>query len=294
MYKIVAIDLDGTMLTPYGTVTENTKEKIKQTIDQGTDVIIATGRPVIAYLKNLASEIGSKNYFIAGNGAMIYDIKQDKTIYKKYLTKDKVLNIVKICEENSIFFNVYTENSIITKSLQYNALYYNKENLKREENKRIHINIVENIYEYIKNMEEEDFLKITICDETQAIFNSIINKMRTIKDVEVLDVSHMSRKIIKQGTQEISIEYFYTEVSRAGVDKWYALEYLMENLQIKKEEVITIGDNINDLKMIQNAGIGIAMGESTPILKKEADYVTADNSSEGVAEALEKYIINNN
>lgn len=290
MYKLVAIDLDGTMLNQYGVVTENTKQVIKETIKKGTDVIIASGRPVIKYMKNLSQEIGSKNYFIAGNGALIYDIKNDEILYKKYMPKSKVLDIIKICEENSIFYNVYTETSIITKSLNYNALYYHKENLKKEESKRTNINVVNDMYEYIKNMQEEDFLKITICDENKFIFNSIVNKIKEIKNIEILDVSHMSRKIIKQGTEEIPIEYFYTEVSLSGVDKWNAITYLLDRLNIKKEEVIAIGDNINDIQMIKNAGLGIAMGGSNPKVIEVADDVTDDNSHEGVANALKKFV----
>ena len=80
MYKLIAVDLDGTMLNKYGTVTEETKKTIKQTIEQGTDVIIASGRPIDS-IKEIAKEIESNNYFIAGNGALIYDIKKDKIKY---------------------------------------------------------------------------------------------------------------------------------------------------------------------------------------------------------------------
>ena len=100
MYKLVAVDLDGTMLNSYGIVTENTKNVIKKVIEQGTEVIIASGRPIDS-IKTIAKEIGSNNYFIAGNGALIYDIKNEKTIYEKYITKQKVLEIIKICEENT-------------------------------------------------------------------------------------------------------------------------------------------------------------------------------------------------
>ncbi|MBR3249661.1 MAG: HAD family phosphatase [Clostridia bacterium] len=291
MYKLVVVDLDGTLLNSYGVVTENTKKIIKETINNGTDVVIASGRSVMDYMKNISKEIGSQNYFIAGNGAIVYDIKNDKTIYKKYLNKNKVLEIIKECEKNSIYYNIYTKNAIITKSLNYNTLYYHKENLKKEEDKRTVINIVENPYKYVENS-DEDFLKIAICDNDEIIFNSIIKKIKKIKNIEILETEHMASKKIKQGTQEISVEYFYTEITRAGVDKWETILFLTETMGIKPEEVIAIGDNINDYKMIQNAGIGVAMGESMPKVKEIADYVTEDNNNEGVANALQKYITN--
>lgn len=291
MYKLVAIDLDGTMLNSYGVVTENTKKIIKQTVEKGIDVMIASGRPIDS-IKTIAKEIGSENYFIAGNGALIYDIKKDEIIYEKFMNKQKILEIIKICEENSISYNIYTEKTIIAKTLKYNVLYYYKENLKKEENKKTNITIVDDIYEYVKNSENEKYLKITVCDETKSIFNSIIRKLRNIEDIEVLDVLHMSRKMIRQGTEDIPIEYYYTEISLKDVDKWNAIEFLADKNNIKKEEIMAIGDNINDKKMIENAGVGIAMGQSTPVVTAIADYITENNNEEGVAKALEKYCLN--
>ena len=75
-----------------------------------------------------------------------------------------------------------------------------------------------------------------------------------------------------------------------NVDKWYALEFLIEKLGKKKEEVIAIGDNYNDKKMIEEAGVGITMKGTTPNIAEVADYITDDNNNEGVAKAIEKYI----
>ena len=293
MYKLVAIDLDGTMLNSYGIVTENTKNVIKKVIEQGTEVIIASGRPIDS-IKTIAKEIGSNNYFIAGNGALIYDIKNEKTIYEKYITKQKVLEIIKICEENSISYNVYNDKTILATSLKYNVLYYYKENFKKEENKKTNINIVKDMYEYVKEMKEDKFLKITVCDDNKTVFNYIMKKLKKINGIEVLDVSHMSRKVIRQGTEDIPIEYYYTEISLSNVDKWDAIKFLITKLEIKPEEVIAIGDNINDKKMIENAGLGVVMKGSTPVVTEVADYITDSNNDEGVAKILQKYYKNIN
>ena len=293
MYKLVVIDLDGTMLNSYGIVTENTKNTIKKIEEQGIEVIIASGRPIDS-IKEIAKEIESKNYFIAGNGAIIYDIKKDKIIYEKTLSKEKVLEIIKICEENSISYNVYTEKEILATSLKYNVLYYHKENLKKEENKKTKINIVKNMYEYIKNKEDARYLKITICDESKTVFNSIIRKLKELKEIEILEVSHMARKTIRQGTEEFSISYYYTEISEENVDKWNAIEFLIEKLNINKNEIMAIGDNSNDKNMIENAGLGIAMKQSSPSVINIADEVTDGNNEEGVAKILQKYYKNIN
>lgn len=289
MYKLVVIDLDGTMLNEQGNIAENTKQAIKEVQEKGIEVIIASGRPIDS-TKNFAKEINCKKYFISGNGAIIYDITKDEIIYENTLNKQKVLDIIKICEENSIYYNVYTEKEIITKNLQYNTLFYYKENVNKDEFEKTHINIVENVYEYISTRNEK-IVKITICDENQTIFNSILRKIKEIEEIEVLDVSHMSKKTINNGVDQVDLEYFYTEISAKNVDKWNAIEILKEIFGIDNEQIITIGDNVNDKNMIVNAGVGIAMGQSTPIVKEVANDVTNSNIEEGVAIALEKYII---
>ena len=286
MYKLVAIDLDGTMLNQYGIITEKTKKAISKAQEKGVEVMIASGRAITS-VKRFSKEINSNKYFVSGNGAITYDIKNNKILYENILSKTKALKIIKICEENSIYYNVYTENGIIAKNLSYNTLYYYKDNLTKPDENRTHINIVENVYDYFEQREEK-ILKIMICDEHKTVFNSIVRKLKELSEIEVLEVSHMSRKIIKQGTDEIALEYFYTEVSAKDVDKWNALEEIIGLMNISKEEVVTIGDNANDLKMITNAGLGVAMGESAPYVKQSADIIAPTNDEDGVAIILNK------
>ena len=293
MYKFVAIDLDGTMLNKYGEVTENTKNTIKKLINEGIEIVIASGRPIDS-IKVIAKEIGCKNYFIAGNGALIYDIQKDKIIYEKYMPKQKVLELIEICEKNNVNYNVYTESTILAKEIKYNVLYYHKENLKKEESKKTHINIVNDMYEYVKQERDAKFLKMTVCDEDQIIFKNILKKLRKVNGIEVQDITHMSRKTINQGTEEYNIEYYCTEISEKNVDKWNAIEFLTNKLNIKKEEIMAIGDNVNDKKMIKEAGLGIVMKGSTEAVTSIADEITDTNDNEGVSKILQKHYKNIN
>ena len=293
MYKLIAIDLDGTLLNSYGVITENTKKIIKKVEEQGVNIILASGRPIDS-IQAIANEIESKKYFIAGNGAIVYDIEKDEIIYENCLKKQKILEIIKICEENSIGYSIYTEKEILTTALKYNVLYYHKENLKKSEDKKTKISIIQNMEEYIKNDNTSRYLKITVCDEDKIVFDSIIRKLRNLKDIEVLDVSHMARKTIKQGTEEIAVEYYYTEISRKNVDKWNAIEFLAKKLEIDSKDIMAIGDNINDKQMIENAGLGVAMGQSKPVITNVANEVTSSNNEEGVAKILRKYYKNIN
>lgn len=290
MYKLITIDIDGTLLNSYGEVTEKNKQAIKKAIEEkNIEVVLTSGRMPEAIMP-IAKEVNATNYLISGNGAAIYDINKNKIIYNNYMSKKKTLEIVDICEKNSMFYNIYTNNFILTKSLNYNILFYHNENKKNPEDKRIKINVIDDMYDYIKKYQGDDILKITICDSNELIFRSIMNKLKTIRDIDVLEVAHMSRKIIKHGTEEIEISYFYTEITNQNVNKWSAIEKLIEKLKIKKEEVLAIGDNINDKEMIENAGVGIVTGNSSPEMKKIADEVVASNDESGVAQAIEEHI----
>lgn len=288
MYKLIAIDLDGTLLNSYGEVSGKNREAIKYALDKNVKVILASGRDPQT-MKKISLELGIDNFLIAGNGASVYDIKLGKNIFESFIEKEKALKIIKICKENSIFFNIYTDVGIITESLNYNVKVFNNENNYKPNDKRTNIEVVKSIYDYVEN-NEMDILKIIICDESKIIFSNIIEKLKNIKDVEVLDIEHMSKKIIRTGTEEYKIEYFYTEVTNKNANKWEAIEYLSKELNIEKEEIICIGDNMNDLKMVENAGVGIVMKNSALEKRNVADYITEDNNSDGVGNAIYKYV----
>ena len=289
MYKLIAMDIDGTLLNSYGEVSLKNKEAIELALKKNIEVVLTSGRMPKAILP-IANEIKADKYIISGNGAAIYDVQNDKIIYNSYLTKKKVLEIIDICEKNSMFYNVYTNDVILTKSLSYNILFYHNENKRNPEDKKIKINIVDDIYKYVEEYGKEDFLKVTICDNDKFVFRSIMNKMKNIKNVDVLEVAHMSRKIIRHGSEEHEIAYYYTEITNKNVNKWTALKELLQLLGIKKEELITIGDNVNDKEMIENAGLGIVTGNASPEMKKIADETVASNNEDGVAEAILKHI----
>ena len=290
MYKLIAVDLDGTLLNSYGLISDRNKEYIKKAIEAGIEVVLASGRTVSS-VKSFADEIGANNYMICGNGSILYDIKNEEIVYDKFIDKRKVLEIIRICEENSIYYNVYTENLTIAKLLNYNVLFYNNENKNKEDGKKTNIKIVSDIYSYIEQIDNLNVLKMTICDENEIIFTRIIKRLREVQGIDVLDVSHMTRKTIRSGTEDFSIEYFYTEITRKDVNKWNTLRELANMLNIKKDEIVAIGDNINDKEMIENAGLGVIMANSAPYMKRFANVEVADNNNDGVAEAIEKYVL---
>lgn len=290
MYKLVAIDLDGTLLNSNGEISKENRDAISLAIKNNVEIVACSGR-ITNSVKNIAIDIGADNYLISGNGAELYDIKNEKTLYENYINKNLVLKLIQFCETNSIYYSIFSENSIIVKSLNYNVLVYNSENLRKEPDKRTNINVTSNIYEYIEKGSINRFSKITICDNNKMIFNGILNKLRKIKGIDVLDVAHMSNKTVKLDEKEYNIQYYYTEITAQNVNKWNAILKLAKILNIKNEEIMCIGDNVNDKEMLENAGKGIAMGNSAPYIKNIADKVVKSNNENGVAEAITRYCI---
>ncbi len=291
MYKLIAIDLDGTLLNSYGEITKENEEAITKAKKAGAKIVLTSGRTNSA-IDNFAYSIGADEYMISGNGAAIYDLQKKKTIFNNYLKKEKVLEVVKICEENSMYYNVYTEKSVITKSLNFNTLYYYSENQKKPQEKWTHITIVDNVNEYIEKLNDESFLKVTVCDGDKSIFQRILAILKKDETIDILEVSHMSRKIVKSQGEEIPLEYYYTEITNKDVSKWNAIEVLLKLLNIDAKDVMAIGDNINDKEMLENAGLGIAMGNSDPIIKEIADEITLNNDESGVGVAINKFLNN--
>lgn len=185
-------------------------------------------------VKNLAKEIGADKYIISGNGTLIYDLQKEEIIYDAFMEKLKALEIIKVCEENSIYYNVYTEDSVLTKSLNYNVLFYDNENSKKPIEKRTNINIVEDIYKYVEESSHINILKITICDSDKVIFSSIIKKLKMIPKIDILEVEHMSRKNIKTGSKDIPIEYFLYGNNKRKHKQMDSNRVLNEKIEYKK------------------------------------------------------------
>lgn len=290
MYKLIAIDLDGTLLNSKGIISDKNKEAIKKAQEKGIEVILASGRSKDS-VRNFATEINSNKYLIAGNGALTYNIQKNKDVCDKSIKKKDILEILKICEENSIFYSLHTKYTILTKSLKYSQLVFYSENLTKPENKRTSINVIPNLYEYIQNSNVETYLKVTIQDADRSIFNNIIKKLKQVKNVDVIEVEHSTKKIIKINDEETTLQYYYTEITRKNTNKWTALKAISRRMGIRRKDIMTIGDNINDKEMIENAGCGVVMGNSALASKNIGDLIVSDHNSDGVAEAIEKVIL---
>lgn len=285
MYKLIAIDIDGTLLNSKSELTENTIEVLKKASEKGIYIVLTSGR-MTSVIKEFCKKIGADKFLIAENGASIVDLQTDELIYKNYISKKVVLDIVDMCEENNIYYMIYTNRELIVKNLKHMALFFYKQNY--NPNARLETHIANR--EYIELLEDH-FTKIMICDEDRAIYNSIVNKLRKNSNVDVMDIPHISTKVLNIGTEEKVISYSYADIAAKDTNKWSAIEYLITMLGIKSDEVIAIGDNINDMQMIKKAGLGVAMTNGSPAVREIADEIAPSNDEDGVAYIVKKYTL---
>ena len=285
LYKMIAIDIDGTLLNSNSELTKKTIDVLKEVSSRGIYVVLTSGR-ISGNVKRFCDQIGANKYLIAENGASIIDLETNEIVYSKYLSKETVNKVLDICENNSIYYMVYTQKELIVKSIKYMSLFFYKQNY----NPNARIKQVVAGRDYINNCDEK-FTKLMICDEDRSIYKSIINKLKDIEEIDILPVPHVSVKKLNLDGEEKEIKYSYADISATGANKWTAIEFLANKLGIDKSEIIAIGDNINDLHMIHYAGLGVAMDNGSPLAKKVANVIAPSNDKDGVAQILEKYVL---
>lgn len=289
MYKFIAIDIDGTLLNSAGELTEYTIDTIKQVTEKGIKVVLTSGR-VTDSVRGIASKLNADKHVICDNGATIVDLENNQIVFSNYIEKNTIVKLVEFCLTNNVYYMVFTNKEIIVKDLQHMALafYKQRHHLRDEATGVSQIKFAG--LEYIKKV-KDPFTRIVICDQDRAIYNSIINMLKNFDDIALLAAPHISNKIIKDGDSEILLSYSYAEILAKDTNKWTAIKNLTNKLGIKTEEIMAIGDNFNDIEMIQNAGLGIAMNNGSPVAKEVASVIAPSNNDDGVAKVMEQYIL---
>ena len=286
MYKLIAIDIDGTLLNSKSELTEKTRNILKEASDRGIYIVLTSGR-LTNSIKKFCDEIGADKYLIAENGASIINLQNNELEYSKYISKEIVNKVLDICDKNNIYYMVYTNKELIVKSIKHMTMFFYKQNY----NPNARINTIVAGRDYIDAV-TDNFTKLMICDEDRSIYNNIISKLREISEIDVSPVPHISTKRLEINGEKTTIEYSYADICLKGANKWNAIKELAFKLGIEEEEIIAIGDNINDLKMIENAGLGVAMENGSPHVKALADVIAPSNNDDGVAYIVEKYVLN--
>ncbi|HPL98941.1 MAG TPA: Cof-type HAD-IIB family hydrolase [Bacillota bacterium] len=269
-YKMLVTDMDYTLLNKEKRVSDRNREALRRAMEKGVHMVVATGR-IYTSARIYAKLLGLDTPIIASNGALIKDAS--KTIFRGILSQDTVREMLRLCHKYGIYCHFFTENTIYSEKL---------------------INVSLRYTEWNKYMGEEDQVKIRIVDDGEEIIEAA--KSEVLKAVVFDDDDEKIQKlrdgIMETGIVSVSQSMKHNlEVMNKGVTKGNAVRILAQLYGINREEVIAIGDNENDISMIEYAGLGIAMGNAEECLKRAADHVTGDYQEDGVAEAIEKFIL---
>lgn len=292
MYKLVAIDIDGTLLNSRGELSARTKDVVRRVSSRGVHVVLTSGR-VSDSVGRIANELNASKYIICDNGALIYDNEEKNIIEASYISKETVLELVRTCIENNIYYMVFSTNKIMVRDLKHMALafYKKRHNIDDETSGAAEIEL--GGIELIEQC-KEPFTRIVVCDQDRVIYNSIVHKLQAYEDVDLMAVPHVSHKVIKDGDKEVFLSYSYAELLAKGTNKWVAIEKLAKKLNVELTEVMAIGDNFNDIEMIKNAALGVAVNNGSPLAKQVAEVIAPSNDHDGVAIVLENYILKRN
>lgn len=274
-YKLIAIDLDGTLLTDDKKVPEENKRVLIDAIHRGYEVVIATGRRYWS-AKQFVQEIDENLTILANNGNIVRNIKDDRIIIKKYLDKNDFYTLIEEGKKKELYPIIHVDN--------YEEGYDMVIELDKDDGKYCNY-LSDNIDRYKKI---EDLTKI----DTPKVLAVVYVGDKNIMEKFNLDITRAyPGKYSSHVMYNLKIAGALLELMNPNGTKWVSLEEYAKEKGIISSEIIAIGDDSNDIEMITKAGLGIAMKNSSDFVKKTADVITEkDNNNCGVAYTLRKIL----
>lgn len=261
-YKLIAIDIDGTLLTSKKILLEETKKDLIAAHEKGVVVCICTGRGYPA-AKRYIEQINLNIPLILYNGSRVRMSGNSDIVYNQVIPKDIAKSIYNLIESYNGTCLFWREDK----------LYFNKND------------------EYAIGYEKLTTIKPTILTEVNDELFTNINKFIWCGSEEYLEKVQSEILVDFEGVNYFKSQPIYLEIVPPNVDKGNTLKYLCESLNITPDEVIAIGDEANDIPMLLYAGLGVAMGNAKDEVKKSANYITLTNDENGVGEVIKKFIL---
>ncbi|MGM0125081.1 HAD superfamily hydrolase [Enterococcus sp. AZ194] len=266
--KLVAIDIDGTLLNNNHEVTPEVKEALKAAESQGVAIVLCTGRPLpgVQPLLNELELLKENDYVITYNGSLVQNTQTGEVISRYGLTSDDFVTVEETARKVGSHLHIIDEESIYTPNRDISPYTVHES--------------------YLVGMP----IKYRTVEEITAQVQPV--KMMMIDEPEILDaaIAKLTDEFKEQYTTVKSAAFYY-EILNKEASKGAAVAKLAAHLGIKQEEIMAIGDNENDLSMIEYAGMGVAMGNATPSVKQAANVQTTSNEEHGVAEVIKEYIL---
>jgi len=294
MYKLLVLDMDGTLLNNNKQISQINKNAIRNAVKAGVKVAICTGRlleGIEIYLKEL-NFITNDNYSITSSGSLIQNNTQTQICNCNNLSLKDLNYINALCEDLNITYNIFSKSSILSpKESVFNYVDSKANNVPL---KIVNINDISESTMMTKfTLINEDS---SIDEELKELFPSIhYDSSKFISNPNFnkylfSDASYLPKEFLQKYTV-LKTTPFTLEVLKKSSNKGEGVRILSEKLGIKREEIICIGDSGNDKHMIKYAGLGVAMGNAFDEIKETADYITLTNEEDGVAHVIDKFIL---
>ncbi len=269
--KLIAIDMDGTLLDSGNRLTERTRKAIEMAKKKNIEVVLATGR-VLKSALYYSDMLKLDSYIAACNGAIVVDNK-GKDIFRKPIDKKKLEKIMEIGHNMSVYFHFYNEDTFFTKTYVKEIVDYYSSSNGKFTGQSIDVDIYEKM-EDISSRKDLDVFKFLFIDNNPDKLQQLRENLSLVEGIS----------ISKSWTNNL-------EVMEEGISKGRSLEHLCQLMNISLENTMAIGDNENDLSMLSLAGLSVGMGNGAKAVLENVDYITEDNDHDGVARAIEKFVL---
>lgn len=278
MIKLIASDLDGTIIDNNNQISSYDLKAIEKLNQTNLNFAVCTGK-TYSMTKKLCEELKA-TYGVFGNGTQIINLKTGKEIIRNVITNVQAQKCIDIANKNNLHCHIYTDDKIISQQALKYIAFRNYQLYKND----VKFEIVNSLKEYIEK-ENPSILKLVISSK-----KDLGNVKKDILNLENLETIQI-KKYDKYKDKVINEEYEYLDIVPKNITKYSALKQLEKYLDITNQEVMAVGDNTNDIEMIENAGIGVAIGGSYEKVINKANYVTKNTvKTGGFAEAVYKFI----
>ncbi len=273
MYKMICIDIDGTLIKPDHTLSSETVKAIRRARDKGVMVVLSTGR-MYRSARLYADELELDFPIISANGSYVKDKATNEVIYEQNLSKDDLNFITGVLDKYGVKINFYNNDTMYISEHRDYVTRYEALSKTLPPEKRIEIKYITKDYPMNEFIEEfGGYIQKGIVFPHQGIISSIRNEVA-------------ENKLLKVVSSDVDNIEFTSHLA----DKGLGVLALAKAKNIKPSEIICVGDSENDLSMLKIAGLPVAMGNAIPLLKEVASYVTDTNVNDGVAKMINKFI----
>lgn len=239
--KLIALDIDGTLLDENGIISEANRETIAEAQEKGVSIVLSTGRSILA-CREIAESLHLSSYLVTANGSEIWDCSGN-LVERRVLHADHIQMMWELAQKHKIYFWAITSDKIW-----------------REE--------------FPVDISAHQWLKFGFDMDDDELRNNMIEQLSKYHELEISNSSPTN-----------------IEINAIGVNKAAGLMKVCHRLRISMNEVLAIGDSLNDIAMIKEAGCGVAMGNAQDIVKEAADWITGTNMEDGVSQAIRRWVL---